>query len=70
MEASQNGNIDVVRHLAWWTEHKADVHAKDAFVSTALMLFDSFIGLRLFGTAVVSAEALHRAIVGLRAWPY
>ena len=50
----------------WWSMHKADVGAKN-YVSTALIdgLFDSLIGLRLFGTAVVNVEGLHRVNVCL-----
>ena len=54
MEASENGHLEMVKHLV---EHKADVNVKKNVI-TALSdgLFDSVIVLMMCDAAVVSAE--------------
>ena len=53
MDASENGHIDVVKHLV---EHEADVNAKDKVINALTDgLFDSLIDLTFCDAAVVSA---------------
>ena len=63
MKLSENGHIDVVKHLL---EHKAEVNAKNEVITTLTdCLFDGLIGLTFCDAAVVSAGWLHRANGGL-----
>ena len=63
MKPSENGHIDVVKHLV---EHKADVNAKNEVITTLTdCLFDGLIVLTFSDAAVVSAGWSNRANGGL-----
>ena len=63
MLASENGHIDVVKHLV---EHKADVNdMEDVITALSDGLFASLIVLMMCDAAVVCAEWLHRANTGV-----